>query len=374
MARILFGVSGDGIGHATRSKATVDHLIESGHEVRLVSSNKGYDYLSNYYDVVKIFGLQISNKDGEVVILDTVNELSLSLLKHGFPTIEKLVKLADNFKPELVISDFEPFVSIVSRLRKIPLISIDNQHVITHCNIQYPRAWRSDYLIAQTVCKAINNFAQHYFITSFFAPKPKRKAQDKVTVIGPILRKEILQQVPGTGNHIIVYMRSPERAGSISSLLERMESNIFFMYGSNSGLLHSRNITFKESDIEGFYQDLANAQAVITNGGHSLISESLFLGKPIYSIPTKKDFEQMSNAYYVEKLGYGIYELEPTISNMLKFLSNLETYRVNIKKDSNNFNGNEVFYRTLDSKIQSILFPGIKPLRLKTSLLKKEGI
>jgi uncharacterized protein (TIGR00661 family) len=371
MARILFGICGDGIGHASRSKATIDHLIENGHEIRIVSSKKGYDYLSEYYETLRIFGLQITNKDGEVIILDTVNETALNLLKYGLPTIENLLHLADSFKPELVITDFEPFVSVVSRIKRIPLISIDNQHVITHCNLQYPRAWRSDYLIAEAVCKAIINFAEHYFITSFFAPKLKKKDQAKVTLVGPILRNEILHQIPSDKNHIMVYMRSSERAQAMALLLEKYEGNTFFVYGLNGNSRREKNIIFKEHNVNEFYHDLAGAKAVITNGGHSLISESLYLGKPIYSNPTKRDFEQMSNGYYVEKLGYGIYELEPTISCLQTFLGNLETYKLNIKKDSANFNGNEQFYQKLDLKLNSILLPGIKPSGLKPKAVKK---
>jgi uncharacterized protein (TIGR00661 family) len=361
MARILFGICGDGIGHATRSKATIDHLIKYGHEIKIVSSKKGYEYLSKYYEILKIFGLQITNKDGEVTILDTVNETALNLLKYGLPTVEKLLHLVDSFKPELAITDFEPFVSVVSRIKRVPLISIDNQHVITHCILQYPKSWRNDYLIAEAVCKAVINFAEHYFITSFFAPKLKRKDQAKVTLVGPILRNEILEQVPSDQNHIIVYMRSPERAKSMSQLLRKFEDHSFLMYGMNADPHRENNIIFKEHNLDEFYHDLASAKAVITNGGHSLISESLYLGKPIYSNPTKRDFEQMSNGYYVEKLGYGIYELEPTISCLQTFLSSLEAYKPNIEKDRLNFNGNDQFYKKLDLKINSILLPGIMP-------------
>ena len=372
MARIIYGVCGDGIGHATRSKATIEHLKENGHEVKIVSSRKGYDYLNEYYDVLKIFGFKISNKDGEVVIFDTFNESALNLLKYGFPTIEKLAHLIDTFKPELAITDFEPFVSIVSRIKRIPAISIDNQHVITHCSLQYPRSWRNDFLIAEAVCRSVIIRAEHYFLTCFFAPKIKMKEQIKATLVGPILRKEILQQNPTNNNHIMVYMRAPERLNAIIQILEQSEKKTFLIYGLNGDTPAKKNIIFKKHNEDEFYRDLAGAEAVITNGGHSLLSESLYLGKPIYSNPTKRDFEQMINAYYIEKLGYGLYQLEPTIQRMRIFLSSLDMYRTNINKDHDNFNGNESFFDKLDFKINSILLPGIKPSGIKTEVFKKE--
>ena len=66
MAKILFGLSGDGIGHGSRSKATIAHLIERGHEVRIVSSGKGYEFLIDYYQVVQILHLKVAHETGEV--------------------------------------------------------------------------------------------------------------------------------------------------------------------------------------------------------------------------------------------------------------------------------------------------------------------
>lgn len=353
MAKVLFGVSGDGSGHGTRSKATIDHLIEKGHDVRIVSSRKGYEFLSSYFNVSRILGLRVVNQTGEVSIRETASEFTRNLLKYGFPTVKWLLSEVDSFKPDLIISDFEPFVSIVSRLKGIPLISIDNQHVITWGNLEYPRDWRKDFLIANAVCKSISGFAEHFFVTSFFTPELKKRAQGKVTLVGPILRKEISQQVSEGGEHILVYMRTPQRARKVSSLIEKLEANRFLVYGSNNIESTARNITFKKQSAEEFLKDLASSKAVLTNGGHSLISESLYLGKPVYSIPTKGDFEQMINGYYVERLGYGLCDLEPSIERVQTFLENLKYFEKNIVRDRDNFNGNKLFYQVLDSKVTS---------------------
>jgi uncharacterized protein (TIGR00661 family) len=44
---------------------------------------------------------------------------------------------------------------------------------------------------------------------------------------------------------------------------------------------------------------------VIANSGFSLICEALYLGKPYLAIPVRHQFEQVLNAYYVDKMGYG---------------------------------------------------------------------
>jgi len=42
--RILYGVSGEGMGHSTRSAAIID-VIRKEHKIKIVSSGKPYEYL-----------------------------------------------------------------------------------------------------------------------------------------------------------------------------------------------------------------------------------------------------------------------------------------------------------------------------------------
>ena len=44
----------------------------------------------------------------------------------------------------------------------------------------------------------------------------------------------------------------------------------------------------------------------VANGGLSLIGEAVYLGKPIFSVPVRNQYEQVLNARYLEELGYGL--------------------------------------------------------------------
>lgn len=71
---------------------------------------------------------------------------------------------------------------------------------------------------------------------------------------------------------------------------------------------------------------------MITNGGFTLISEALYLKKPIYSVPVKGQFEQILNAFYLEKLGYGEFHEEADKKSIETFLEKLPVYRKNLEK------------------------------------------
>src|SRR4051794_19018760 len=47
--RILYGVVGEGMGHATRSKVTLEWLLAHGHHVKVVVSNRAYGFLDKTF-------------------------------------------------------------------------------------------------------------------------------------------------------------------------------------------------------------------------------------------------------------------------------------------------------------------------------------
>ncbi|MEM6729994.1 MAG: glycosyltransferase family protein, partial [Myxococcota bacterium] len=47
--RILYGVVGEGMGHATRSRVIIDHLLSRGHEVHVVVSGRAHRFLTESF-------------------------------------------------------------------------------------------------------------------------------------------------------------------------------------------------------------------------------------------------------------------------------------------------------------------------------------
>jgi len=78
------------------------------------------------------------------------------------------------------------------------------------------------------------------------------------------------------------------------------------------------------------------------------MSEALYLGKPIYSIPIKNQFEQMINAYYLEKLGYGLYSMKANLNQLTKFIEGLNYFKKNIARNKKDFNGNAFIFKELN--------------------------
>ena len=168
---LLYGVPGEGMGHATRSKVIIDFLLNE-HNVQVVSSSRAYQFLSKSFPgrVHEIKGLHFAYKNAQVSTLGTfllnLKSAPANLL-HNF---SKYLMIDKSFKPDVIISDFESFTHFFAKQHRIPLISIDNMQVMERCtlDIDIPKEETNNYRLAKTIVKAKVPGAKHYYISSFF--------------------------------------------------------------------------------------------------------------------------------------------------------------------------------------------------------------
>src|SRR5688572_467797 len=134
---ILYGVPGEGMGHATRSKVVIDFLLSQKHDVRVVSSSRAFQFLDKSFPgrVTEIKGFHFAYKNAEVSKSGTFLLNLKSAAKNLIHNIGKELDLHHSFKANLVISDFESFSYFFAKLHKLPLISIDNMQVMNRCNL-----------------------------------------------------------------------------------------------------------------------------------------------------------------------------------------------------------------------------------------------
>jgi uncharacterized protein (TIGR00661 family) len=344
--KILYAIAGEGMGHAVRSSVIIDHLISKNHDVHIISSGKPFDFLnSKYNNCSKITGLTISYKENKIDKFKTIlNNLKSS--KDIIKNIKTINKTFKNVKPKLVITDFESSACYYAKIFKIPVISIDNIQSINRCKVD-KKLKNKNYKIAKSLTKARTPGCQKYLITSFFENKIIKK---DTNVYNPIIRKQIINKKPEYLDHILVYNTSDLPSDLIKKLNKTNEN--YIIYQRNCEKENKvNNLLFKPFNEISFIKDLSECKAVICGGGFTVISESLYLKKPILSIPIKDHFEQEMNAFYVEKLGYGMY-CELNDVNINKFLKRLSFYKDNLKDYKHD--NNEKILKNINSIIESI--------------------
>lgn len=346
MARIIYGVSGQGFGHAMRSKVVLDYLIKQGHQVEVLAYGQSYDFLKDFFTCHSIFGLRLVYKENKVDYWATMlhDTKRFPDAVRSFNAVRDLYK---TFDPELVISDYEPMSVVVARLKKLPVISIGNHHFITNTEIEYPKKYRKDYLAVKVVNDAMTPFADAYLVTTIAEEKIK---DDKTFLFPPLLPRQVHEQKVTTGRNVLVYVTS--KFEGLLDALAAVPNQKFVVYGFDRDAVEG-NLIFKTFSREGFLADLAASRAVIANAGFTVISESLHFAKPYFAIPVHKQFEQIINAIYVKKMGYGDFAMVLTAQNVKEFLGQLRSYRDALK--SYERSDNQALFTKLDSLIQTLL-------------------
>lgn len=340
---IFYCICGEGMGHAIRSSVIIDR-IKDKYDVYIFSSDRAYKYLNEKFDnVYKIGGFNtvyINNKVSNTKTLINALKRNPLNIKEGY---EELYKKARKLSPDVIVTDFEIYATMVSKLLSIPLISLDNIHMITQTAIDYPSKHQGEMLKAKGVIKSYVIKPKIHILTSFFYPKIKPKK--RAVLYPPVIREDILKLKPTIEDHIIVYQTSKESVKLVEQLKSLNEK--FIVYGFNKDEV-DENLTYKLFNENEFYNDLASAKAVICNGGFTFISEAISLKKPIYSVPAIGNFEQTLNGFYVQKLGYGEYHEEMSPKKVEKFLKRLPKYQeklAKVKKTNNDGIVNELIYR-----------------------------
>lgn len=322
MANILYGVNGEGSGHSTRAKEVISHLQANGHSVHVVSFDRGLRNLSESFEVTEIYGLRLAYVNNRLRYKRTMAKNLLSA-PQAAKSVKALMRQADDWNIQLVVTDFEPLTCHVGHRRRLPVISIDNQHCLTNTEAVIPRGHKRDAAAVKLITRLMTSRADAYLVLSFF-PAPVRKP--KTFVFPPIVRSEILQKKPFAGDSILVYVTSP--SPDLARLLKSVRCR-FIAYGfGRDG--EENNIVFKKPSLDGFMEDLTACKAVVANSGFSLVSEALYLGKPYLAVPVKNQFEQTYNAYHLDKMGYGAYWTELNKERLESFLFNLPVFRENL--------------------------------------------
>lgn len=351
--KILYGVTGEGMGHATRSKVVCEHLVSQGHKVKIVVSGRAHAFLAkSFSDVVEIKGLAIRYVDNRMDRDGTLGRNVLAAPNLVASNVAAYYDSVARFAPDCVVTDFDSFAYLFAKRHGRPILSIDNQQVISRTKLDpaVKKGARVDYQLTKAFVRAKLPACDHYLVTTFFHPPVRKRYARDTELVPPILRRSILdaKKKARPGDHVLVYQTSASDKELLPAL-NAVKNERFVVYGLRRNARQG-NCTLKDFSEDGFIADLAAAKAVVANGGLSLIGEALYLGKPIFSVPVKHQFEQVLNARYLELGGYGLEapEIDPELLEL--FLAEAPKYAARVARHEQN--GNEELFLAVDRQLE----------------------
>ncbi len=326
MTRILYGVCGEGMGHASRSRILINYLKKQKHEIKIIAGGKAFNFLSkDFDDMFKCEWPGVVYKNNKVRIVHSILRLSYRTILGTLPNLFQISKIIKEFKPDLLITDAEPIGFNAAVFSDIKRISIDNPQAVVYKKYKVKFRETPAWLFLSFALKISIFGADKYIIYDFFDEQMK---DEKIMFLKPLIQEGILKQKTKYGDHVFVYQTSISN-DYLFEVLKKINEK-FVVYGMNKDET-DRNLTYKKFNEKDFYRDICSSKAIISNGGFTVISEALFLKKPILVLPIHHQFEQILNGKFVENLGAGASHLKFDEQRIKDFFKNLDTYKKNLK-------------------------------------------
>ncbi len=319
--RILVSAFGVGFGHSTRTFALVKELKKFAN-VKIV----GYDLSYKYFEKMKMnpIKLKVSVKYRDTAFSFSLFSAFIDNIRVPFSlnkNYEFLSNLINKFKPDLIISDSDPFLSMTAKFKEIPIVMIINWFSTLN---EYK------YLLPRLKQGSVKN--QHFIISKLM--NVTLKNTDLILNPSFGFEKSIISRLKYTG---VIVRKKPNDLAKIETLRKKHDlpeeyylvsfggscygksllkqlMPIFMEYKDKTFVISTNNMVRKKQVkknlilypfLDNYLEFLKPCKAVISLAGHSTISESLCYKKPLLVIPILNHIEQLTNASMVERLDYG---------------------------------------------------------------------
>ncbi len=345
--KIVYAINADGFGHVTRSIPIIDHLLQKKHEIEIITDKKVADFLQNKYKNLKIHVIPQVYFEYTNDSVKAFQSFFKSFNKHNFNNLKKTTLVIKKAKPDIVISDLERYSLWAGKFLEIPTIEIDNHATIFRGDVEFKKKDATEFLQAKSVSKLVYPFANYYFGLCFYRTEITKKNTE---IFDPIFLDEIKKYKAKNGDYILVYNRFMDKTKMIP-VFKKLKDQKFLIFGYNVNKIDD-NLEFRKTK-PNLYKEISECKAVITNGGHTLITEAIYFKKPIYSIPIKHQIEQLINGHYLDILEYGESHRKIEVLTLKSFIKNVPYYKERLNKHK--YQDKKYFLKRLDKKIAELI-------------------
>jgi uncharacterized protein (TIGR00661 family) len=306
--KYFFIVQGEGRGHLTQAISLAEILRRNGHDVIevLIGKSSNKEVPKFFYDRIKApvatydapsFVMKKNNKhiDKFMTFVYNMNPLRLRIYGKGIEFIYRRIK-AQN--PDVVVNFYEllpGFVFLRFRL-DIPFINIGHQYLLKHPDYQFGKGDSQNMMILRLHALLCGINASKLLALSFYPMRACKR--DRLVVLPPLLRPEVLELKPYDGDYILGYMLN---SGYLNEVQKWHKKNpdvkLHFFWDKKDvpeDMEIDNNLTLHCINDRKFLEYMKGSKGYITTAGFESVCEALFLNKKTMLIPAH--IEQEINA------------------------------------------------------------------------------
>ncbi len=336
--KFLFVVQGEGRGHLTQAITLQDMLTKNGHQVVgvLVGKSNFRELPAFFLNSIKApvkrfyspnFLPAVKNKKPDLWKSVVYNILKSKVY---FRSIVYIRKQIEELEADVVVNFYELLVGLTYALMppKVPYVCIAHQYLLLHPHFKFPNENKMELEGLKFFTKITCFNSSRLFALSMY--KMADHPEMNITVVPPLLRKEVFEVQPVQGDYIHGYMLNESFADEIIQFQKKYpDTSIRFFWdkkGVEETTVINDHLSFHKINDKLFIEYMAGCKAYATTAGFESVCEAMYFEKPVLMVPTH--IEQACNAHDASSTGAGIvskvFDLEALLNYIPEYKPNPE--------------------------------------------------
>ncbi len=316
--RFVFIVQGEGRGHMTQAIAFSKMLEDSGHQLAAVILGK-----SKRRAIPEFFSREIkapvhlvespnfeADKSEKRILIGKTILSNLKKMPVFWQSLNQIHTVIQTEKPDVILNFYDLLGGFYSVLfqPKAAYWVIGHQYLIGHPDFSFApsKGFQKQLFQLNTWMTA---WGAEERLALGFRPM-KADSNSNLRIVPPLLRREVKELTPQTGDFFLTYMVNCGYGEEVISFAKANPNLNIKAYWDKKGAGETENplpnLSFHQIHDRHFLQDMAVCKGLVCTAGFESICEAMYLGKPVMVIPVAGQYEQACNALDMEGAGAGI--------------------------------------------------------------------
>ncbi|WP_247237513.1 glycosyltransferase family protein [Telluribacter sp. SYSU D00476] len=360
--KIVFFVQGEGRGHLTQALALRQMVQEAGHQVVavLVGTAEGRVLPEFFVEQIKApihtFASPNLIYDSGKGCINIIKTIRTHTARAGTYTksLRQIHELVKQYQPEVLVNFYEVLGGIYNATYRpgIPMVCIAHQYLLLHPQFHFPKNSWLDRRIVNFNTRLTALGALKRLALSF---RPMADSTSPaLTIVPPLLRREVQQLKPVSGDYLLVYMTHHSLSRQILAWhREHPEVQLHCFWDKADAaeeVVVDDTLTFHRINGSKYLRFMKGCRAVVTTAGFESVCEAMYLGKPVLMVPVPKHFEQACNAVDGVLAGAGATSRTFDLSVLTDFMPYYRSPQAEFRKWHRE--GNYLFVKELEETVQ----------------------
>lgn len=283
--KYLIIVTGVAYGHLTREEAIIDKIkkLDKKAEIFIAGYETSHKYFKGKYDVLKLKPMFFPDKLGKVQFFGTLVK-NYKLLLYWVENRLLINDFIKEYKPDVVMSDWEPFTIFIKECK----------YLIWNYKPKFAK-FNNPTLLIEKLLIEFGYFIARIFGKKIILPYFKKGKNIKNYIYTDLIVRKNPKEVKILNKYkcsILVMIGGSDFGLDLAKKIKNISKDFnekFVIFGYKC---KGKNVIGYGEFKKNYLEYLKSCKAVISLGGYSGVSESIFFKKPNLVFPIKGWIEQ----------------------------------------------------------------------------------